>query len=393
MERKGVKAHTKTKPVGKKCEKAAKKGSDQKNKKRKEVPPTNATQVAKKAKKEKTAPKPDKKASKQEQVSQKKDMTKTKKTEAVGTQNADPPPTQPARRLSGKTKPQEALSSTPSETTQPSPCKELFADDASGIASPAFSLASLHAWKKEAAERGLSLEQYMEDVSEKAIQANLEAHMTKLVAEQQAEHAEQNLSSDSSDSSDQEGSEESEEKHDDDEQDKPTKEKNPEDSEVESEDDGSHESEDGSESDENVDGEEMDEEDEAVIDGIDKQLALPAPADTQTAAPADDKGTPETPAAPVAVENAMPAAPTGESQVAIAATKRKASPPQPAATAPAVDFANANSVSHKPEWDRFSRQCIDRKKFPCSLASHYLRDKTDLFREWLQQSGDWSKNL
>ena len=383
-ERKRVKVIAKTKAEKKKCEKAEKICSDrQKSQKRKEVPPTSATHVAKKAKKEKTdPPQPGKKTPKQ--VSQKHDKTK-KKTEG-GAKNVDQPPAQPVRRLSGKTKPQDAISSTPSETTAPSPCKELFPDQASGIASPAVSLASLHAWKKEATERGLSLEQYMEEVSQKELEANLEAHMTKLVAEQKADHEEQDSSSDSSDSSDQEGSEESEDDDDDGEH-ETTKEKNPEDSEGESGDDGSQVSEDGSEI-EDLDGEEMDQEDEAVIDGIDKQLALPAPAETPTAPPT---ATPAAPAAPVAPQ---PAAPTGQSQVAMAAIQQKESPPQPPTEpAEADQYAKANSRTHKAEWDKFSRQCIDRKKFPCTLAAHYLRDKTDLFRQWLQQSGDWSKHL
>ena len=54
------------------------------------------------------------------------------------------------------------------------------------------------------------------------------------------------------------------------------------------------------------------------------------------------------------------------------------------------DFSAANSVSHKVEWDKFSRQCINKKLFPASLASHYLKDKLDLFRVWLTESQDWS---
>lgn len=49
--------------------------------------------------------------------------------------------------------------------------------------------------------------------------------------------------------------------------------------------------------------------------------------------------------------------------------------------------------THKNAWDKFCRQCLDRKKFPVSLANHYIRDKTDLFRTWLESSQDWSKLL
>lgn len=50
-------------------------------------------------------------------------------------------------------------------------------------------------------------------------------------------------------------------------------------------------------------------------------------------------------------------------------------------------------TTHKAEWDRFSRQCLDRRKFPQSLAAVFMKDKTDLFRTWLQQEEDWSKFL
>ena len=47
----------------------------------------------------------------------------------------------------------------------------------------------------------------------------------------------------------------------------------------------------------------------------------------------------------------------------------------------------------KSDWDKFSRQCLDRKRFPISLAAHYQRDKLDLFRSWLSANEDWSKPL
>lgn len=34
---------------------------------------------------------------------------------------------------------------------------------------------------------------------------------------------------------------------------------------------------------------------------------------------------------------------------------------------------------------------MDRKKFPASLATHYLSGKVDMFNEWLAAGGDWSK--
>ena len=48
--------------------------------------------------------------------------------------------------------------------------------------------------------------------------------------------------------------------------------------------------------------------------------------------------------------------------------------------------ARANSVSHKKEWDAFSRQCNDRKKFPVALAEYANTRKTDLFQLWLENN-------
>ena len=50
-----------------------------------------------------------------------------------------------------------------------------------------------------------------------------------------------------------------------------------------------------------------------------------------------------------------------------------------------------NSVTHRNEWKKFSRQCLDRKKFPSELAGHVLKSKTDVFAEWLKADEDWSK--
>lgn len=114
---------------------------------------------------------------------------------------------------------------------------------------------------------------------------------------------------------------------------------------------------------------------------IENQLALPGPT-APAARPAASPATQQ--------PGANPPAPTGQTQVAAAAIQQKAEQP-PVTPANPDEFANANSKTHKPQWDKFSRQCIDRRKFPCTLAAHFLRDKTDLFRCWLAQSEDWSK--
>ena len=55
--------------------------------------------------------------------------------------------------------------------------------------------------------------------------------------------------------------------------------------------------------------------------------------------------------------------------------------------------ASLPGATHKQMYDKFCRQCCDRKKFPVSLAQHCIRDKLDLFRTWLEMHGDWNKNL
>lgn len=42
-------------------------------------------------------------------------------------------------------------------------------------------------------------------------------------------------------------------------------------------------------------------------------------------------------------------------------------------------------VTHKKEWDKFSRLCQDRKTFPVSLSGYLDRKKVDLFNMWLEQ--------
>jgi len=50
-----------------------------------------------------------------------------------------------------------------------------------------------------------------------------------------------------------------------------------------------------------------------------------------------------------------------------------------------------SGTTHKNEWNKFSRQCLDRAKFPASLAAHCLTGKQDLFNVWLENNGDWGK--
>jgi len=47
-----------------------------------------------------------------------------------------------------------------------------------------------------------------------------------------------------------------------------------------------------------------------------------------------------------------------------------------------------SGVSHKNEWDAFTRICSNRKVFPLSLSNHLKKDKTDLFNSWLACNKD-----
>ena len=52
----------------------------------------------------------------------------------------------------------------------------------------------------------------------------------------------------------------------------------------------------------------------------------------------------------------------------------------------AAGHAQANSVTHKKEWDTFSRQLNDRKKLPVQLAEYVNTRKLDLFQIWLENN-------
>lgn len=56
-----------------------------------------------------------------------------------------------------------------------------------------------------------------------------------------------------------------------------------------------------------------------------------------------------------------------------------------------TDPTTITGKTNKPAWNKFSRQCMDRRKFPAQLATHFLNSKVDLFNEWLSCSEDWSK--
>ena len=44
--------------------------------------------------------------------------------------------------------------------------------------------------------------------------------------------------------------------------------------------------------------------------------------------------------------------------------------------------------TNKKEWDTFSREVLNKKKFPVRLSEHLARDKVDLFNLWLAHGKD-----
>lgn len=50
-------------------------------------------------------------------------------------------------------------------------------------------------------------------------------------------------------------------------------------------------------------------------------------------------------------------------------------------------------VSHKKEWDTFSRMLQDRKKFPIALSSYVQKSKLDMFNLWLEHGQSMEEHL
>ena len=51
-----------------------------------------------------------------------------------------------------------------------------------------------------------------------------------------------------------------------------------------------------------------------------------------------------------------------------------------------------NSTTNKKEWDKFARECVNKKAFPASLTAAYKKNKVDLFNVWLDMGMSWEKN-
>eukprot|EP00438_Fugacium_kawagutii_P016329 Skav212449 [mRNA] locus=scaffold1094:316880:323381:+ [translate_table: standard] len=387
---------TKTeKPV--KAEKAAKKKSQEEAKAKKRSPPAPAVhEESKKAKKGqkdgkeskngKAERKPsrgetrkndDKETEKKPQLAL--EIKKVEKEKATGEE-----PVRPPRRVSIKSKPvvitpESSPCSNAARNGTPTLKKQLFVSDestSSGIASPAISLSSLKAWKDEAANRGLSLEDYMEEVSRNELEQNLESHMLQLVKEGEEKGTEALANESSSEEGESEEDEEEEGKENEDAK-EDTKEDDDDENEEEGE-GGSDDSSDSGESQEESDEEESEVDEEQLEQELD-QLVLSKASDDQKEKAADGNTEAEV---KEKKDEAEEKTKSNEEKIAQAVQAHTASKP---------DFSQANSATHKPQWDKFARQCLDRKKFPTSLATHYIKDKVDLFRRWLEQEGDWSK--
>ncbi|CAK9000504.1 unnamed protein product, partial [Durusdinium trenchii] len=179
--------------------------------------------------------------------------------------------------------------------------------------SPTLSIANVSAWREEAAQRGITLEQHMEEVSQQAIDAMVSEKMGQLVA---AQKVKENSSDDEEGDEEKGGNGHAVVPH------CPCS---------ESDDESSDDSEDSPQISEDSDGKESsEEENEDEGEGSDS----------------DDMDLGELFGSEDEEEGAE----------------------------------EEESVTNKSEWEKFSRQCLDHKQFPVSLASHYLKDKGDLFR-------------
>ena len=218
--------------------------------------------------------------------------------------------------------------------------------NASSTGTPSGSLDTLSDVEKEAEKakaKGISLADHMEDESAKA----LEQHMQQLLKEQGGEEAQE--------------SEESEESEEDAEQS-----------------DGEMSVADSNEDDKAEKEEEQEEEQEAQVQALQVLGACPdnkSDDESQESCDSSDAGS------------------SSESESEEDEKKKKKEKEMQALVSVSdnVSKKRANSTTNKSDWDKFSRQCMDKKKFPQELATHFLKDKVCLFNEWLSCGGDWSK--
>ena len=274
----------------------------------------------------------------------------------------------PARRVSFKSP--EYVVKTPPTRTVASP-------------SPVPSAArSVEAWMEEAAAQGMSLEDFMSDVSTKYLEAQVESRMKDLVKTSKGKGVEDDDEEDANEDASSESSSEE------------TKSNSSEDGEggiTETEIEDSL-SEGGPEDDED-DGENEDGDEDAIDEGIDALLDGSPASEAEEEEDKNDKGEKKT--------GKGKGEDTTEKKKAEKMSKKEKGKKDPENDKAAVikeavedqerKFKDATSVTHKAEYDKFCRQCLDRKKFPVSLAPHFVKNKLDLFRGWLEVSQSWSR--
>ena len=225
-----------------------------------------------------------------------------------------------------------------------------------------FSFENLSQWNVEAEKAGMSLFEYMEDMSRQHLEQMADMHMKEVAGEVDASKGEKRSLAD--------------------EDAKDAKKLKPDEKEEVEEqpamEDGS-DAETASTSEEptsEADGSAGESQDEEELSGEDECMEEAEEESEDAEALVDGLMEEEPTEKPKAKELAE-----SETKLAIiAATDHTATP---------KDFSNANSVTHKAEWDKFNRQALDRKKFPIGLAGHFVSNKLDLFQSWLTCQQSW----
>ena len=230
----------------------------------------------KEEKKEKDKKEKDKKEKDKQEKDKKEKGQKEKEKKAESAENNGEnkeklsPVNPPARRVSGKSKPEEGLQTPP---TRPPPCPSPSVDS---VPSTVLSMENISSWKKEAQDKGITLEQYMEDISRQNFEEPVEEHMRQLMKEQEevkaGNRADPNKDPEEEEDNEDEGEDDDEEEKDDESEDSDSSEASAQ--TVPTSSDSEQESLDGSEDCEKSDVEEAEEDDDEEDKG--KETGLTA---------------------------------------------------------------------------------------------------------------------
>ena len=230
-----------------------------------------------------------------------------------------------------------------------------------GFSTP-LTLENLEGWKSEAKEAGMTLEEYMEELSRGCLESRCDEHMKALMAEDMDNKGEM----------------------------EPKPIPQPKDaSESPSSEEGSSESEssDGGEDEDAGEGEGEEEEDTEDDHSVDSDVGdgnISEDVEELMGGSEDEKpaGTSKSKKAVESVEATKIEKTDTQMQIVVAAGGKAQE-----------DYSNANSKTHKTEWGKFCRQATDRKKFPVQLAPHFVSNKLDVFRSWLEVHQNWDDVL